>query len=153
MLLRAGVEDQFVSRDAGVAHRARHVVRRAVDDEVAEEGLALPEGAVEGFARVQLVEAVEKVLLGVGEELLQVRGGGFGGQLALVAEVEAFVAVAVDEERGFGEVAALPFVAWEVADQVAVYGGAVVEVSVAVDAQRLGVVGVEVRLLGCGLQG
>ena len=60
------------------------------------------------------------MLLGVGEEFLQVRGCALGGQLTLVAEGIAFVAVAVDEEGDFGEVALLPFVAWEVADHVSV---------------------------------
>ena len=50
--LGAGVEDELVSRDAHVAHRAGHVVRRTIDDEVAEEGLALPESAVKGIGRV-----------------------------------------------------------------------------------------------------
>lgn len=74
------------------------------------------------------------------------------GQLALVAEDVAFVAVAVDEEGHFGEVPLFPFVAGEVADDVAVDGGAVVEVAVAVDAW-LSFVGRDVGLLGCGFEG
>ena len=77
--LGTGVEDEFVSRDAHVTHRASHIVRRTIDDEVAEEGLALPESAVERVGRVQLVESIEEVLLGVGEEFLQVRGCALGG--------------------------------------------------------------------------
>jgi hypothetical protein len=119
--LGAGVKDELVSRDSHVTHRAGHVIRRTVDDEVAKECLALPECAVERIFRVQLVQPIEEVLFGVGEEFLQVRCGALGGQLALVAEAIAFVAVAVDEERSFGEVALLPFVAWEVADDVSVY--------------------------------
>ena len=120
MKLGAGIEDELVSRDTHVAHRASHVIRRAGDDEVAEERLALPEGAVEGIGRVELVESVEEALLGVGEELLQVHLCPCGGQLALIAEAVAFVAVAVDKEGGFGEVALLPFVAWQVADDIPV---------------------------------
>jgi hypothetical protein len=52
VFLGTGVEYELVSRDAHVAHRARHVVSRAVDDEVAEEGLALPESAVVRVCRV-----------------------------------------------------------------------------------------------------
>lgn len=70
VLLAAGVEDELVSRHAHVAHRAGHVVRGAVDDEVSKNGLALPESAVERICRVQLVETVEEVLLGVWEQLL-----------------------------------------------------------------------------------
>ena len=44
--VRAGVEDELVGWLAGVGHCAGHVVGRAVDDEVAEEVLALPESAV-----------------------------------------------------------------------------------------------------------
>ena len=44
--LRAGVEDELVRWLAGVGHRAGHVMGWAVDDEVAEEILALPESAV-----------------------------------------------------------------------------------------------------------
>lgn len=120
MKLGAGIEDELVSRDAHVAHRASHIVSRAGDDEVAEERLALPESAVEGICRVKLVESVEEALLGVGEELLQVRLCPCGGQLTLVAEAVAFIAVAVDEEGRFGEVALLPFVARQVADDVSV---------------------------------
>lgn len=121
MLLGAGIEDELVRRDAHVAHRAGHVVRGAVDDEVAEDCLALPESAVVRIRRVELVQTVEEVLLGVWEELLQVHCSSCGGQFALVAEVESFVTVAIDEERGFGEVALLPFVAREVTDDVSVY--------------------------------
>lgn len=95
--LGASVEDQLVSRDACVAAGGSHVVGWAVDDEVAEERLALPESAVVGFGRVELVQAVEEVLLGVREQLLQVCGRALGSQDALIAEGEAFVAVAVDQ--------------------------------------------------------
>ena len=44
--LRAGVEDEFICWLAGVGHCAGHVVGWAVDDEVAEKILALPESAV-----------------------------------------------------------------------------------------------------------
>lgn len=52
-----------------VDHRRRHVVRRAVDDEVAEPGLALEEGAVEGAAWVQAVQAREEGRPRGGEEV------------------------------------------------------------------------------------
>jgi hypothetical protein len=45
--LRPGIEDEFVRRQSRVRHRAGHVVSRTVDDEITEEGLALPEGAIE----------------------------------------------------------------------------------------------------------
>lgn len=53
--LGASVEDQLVNRDACVAASGSHVVGWAVDDEVAEERLALPESAVVSFGRVELV--------------------------------------------------------------------------------------------------
>ena len=53
--LGAGVEDQLVCRDACIAASGSHVVRRAIDDEVAKERLALPESAVVSFGRVELV--------------------------------------------------------------------------------------------------
>jgi hypothetical protein len=120
VLLGSSIEDELVSRDAHVAHRASHVISRAIDNEIPKDRLALPESAVERIGRVKLVQPIEEVLLSIREELSQVRCGAFGGQLALVTKVKAFVAVAVDEERGFGEVALLPFVAWEVADDVSV---------------------------------
>jgi hypothetical protein len=74
---------------------------------------------------------------------------------ALVAVVVAFVPVVVDEQRDFGEVALLPLVAGEVADDVAVDGGAVEEVAESVELGR-GVICVDVGLLcgcfeGCGV--
>jgi hypothetical protein len=77
--LGAGVEDELVRWNTHVAHRAGHVVGGTVDDEVAKECLALPEGAVERIFRVQLVQPIEEVLFGVGEEFLQVRCGALGG--------------------------------------------------------------------------
>jgi hypothetical protein len=71
---------------------------------------------------------------------------------ALVAVVVAFVAVVVDEKWDFGEVALLPFVAGEVADDVAVDGGAVEEVAEGVEWGG-GVVGVYVGLLGGCFEG
>jgi len=53
--LRAGVEDELVRWLAGVGHRAGHVIGWAVDDEVAEEILALPESAVVRLQGVELV--------------------------------------------------------------------------------------------------
>ena len=44
--LCAGIEDEFICWLAGVGHCAGHVVGWAVDDEVAEKILALPESAV-----------------------------------------------------------------------------------------------------------
>lgn len=151
VLLRAGIEDQLVSRDTPVAHCARHVVSRTVDDEITEQRLALPESAVVGIGWVELIQTIEKVLLGVGEELLQIHLCALGRQLALVAEVETFIAVTVDYEGHLGEVSLLPFVAGEVADDVSVDGGAVVEIAVAIDADWLCLVSGDVRLLGCGL--
>jgi hypothetical protein len=40
-----------------------------------------------------------------------------------------YVAVVIDDQRDFGEVALLPFVAGKIPDQIAVYGRTVVEVS------------------------
>lgn len=47
--LRAGVEDELVRWLAGVGRRAGHVIGGAVDDEVTEEILALPESAIVRF--------------------------------------------------------------------------------------------------------
>jgi len=66
--LGAGVEDQFPGRQAPVRGRGRHVVGRAVDDEVAEDLLALEEGAVEGGGGVEVVEAGEEGLFCKGED-------------------------------------------------------------------------------------
>ena len=66
--LGAGVEDQFPGRETPVRGRGCHVVGWAVDDEVAEDLLALEEGAVEGAGWVQVVEAVEEGLFCKGEE-------------------------------------------------------------------------------------
>jgi hypothetical protein len=44
--LRASIEDELIRWLTGVGHCAGHVVRRTVDDVVAEEVLALPESAV-----------------------------------------------------------------------------------------------------------
>jgi len=52
----------------------------------------------------------------------------------------------VDEQGDFGEVALFPFVTGEIADDVAVNGGAVVEVAESVEAWR-GVIGVYECLL------
>ena len=79
MSLVAGVEDQLVCRNAGVATGGCHVVGWTIDDEVAEERLASPESAVVGFGRIELVQAIEEVLLGVGEQLLEVCGCALGG--------------------------------------------------------------------------
>ena len=75
--LRARGEGQL--EDGGgvgevVRHRRGHVVGRAVDDEVAEPGLALEEGGVVGVARVQLVESAEEGGEGGGEEVLRLLG-------------------------------------------------------------------------------
>jgi len=84
--LGPGVEDELVGCEARVGGCGGHVVRRAVDDEVAKELLALEECAVIGRAGVELVEAVEEGLFGVGEEGHGVRsdlhfgGGGFVGE-------------------------------------------------------------------------
>lgn len=67
MQLTASVEDEFVRRHASIAHSAGHIVGGAGDDEIAKEGLTLPERAVEFTNRIKLVEAVEERLLGVGE--------------------------------------------------------------------------------------
>lgn len=120
MQLTPSIEDKFIRRHASIAHSARHIVGGAGDDEIAKEGLTLPERAVEFTNRIQLVEAVEERLLGVGEQLLQIGRGALLSQLALVAEDVAFVAVAVDEEGHFGEVPLFPLIAGEVADDVAV---------------------------------
>jgi hypothetical protein len=59
----------------------------------------------------------------------------------------------VDEQRDFGEVALLPLVAGEVADDVAVDGGAVEEVAESVEGWGGGVVSVDVSLLGGCFEG
>jgi len=68
--LRASVENKLIRWLAGVGHCAGHVVSRTVDDIVAEEVLALPESAVVGFERVELIQPVEERLLGNWEESL-----------------------------------------------------------------------------------
>lgn len=47
--LRAGIKDELVRWLACISHCAGHVISRAVDDEVAEDILALPESAVVRF--------------------------------------------------------------------------------------------------------
>lgn len=63
-----------------------------------------------------------------------------------------YVTVVVDEQRDFCEVALLPFVTGQVADQVAVYRRAVVEVTECVEA-GVRIVGINVCLLCCYFQG
>lgn len=92
------------------------------------------------------------MLLGVREQLLQVCRGSFGSRYTLVTKVEALVPVAVDQHGYFGEMALLPLVAREVANDVAVDTWPVVEVSKAINALRLRVVGVDVCLLARNLQ-
>lgn len=152
VLLRAGVEYQLVSRDAPVTHGTGHVVCWTIDDEVAKQGLTLPESAVVGICRIELIQTIKEVLLGIWEELLQIHLRALGCQLGLIAEVEAFVAVAVDDEWHFSEVSLLPFVAGKVTDDVSIDGGTVVEITVAIDADWLRFVCGDVRLLSCGLQ-
>lgn len=152
VLLRAGVEDQLVSRDTPVTHGTGHVIRWTVDDEIAKQGLTLPEGTVVGIGWIKLIQTIEEVLLGIWEELLQIHLRALGCQLGLIAEVEAFVAVAVDDEWHFGEVSLLPFVAGKVTDDVSINRGTVVEIAVAIDADWLCLVGGDVRLLSRGLQ-
>jgi hypothetical protein len=52
MFLRARVENQFIRRHALIRHRASHIVRRTINNEIPEKRLALPESAVEGLGRV-----------------------------------------------------------------------------------------------------
>jgi hypothetical protein len=59
----------------------------------------------------------------------------------------------VDEQGNFSEVALLPLVAGEVADDVAVDGGAVEEVAESVEGRGRRVVGVYVGLLGGCFEG
>jgi hypothetical protein len=49
MQLRASIKDEFVRRQALVSHCTGHIVRRAVDDIVSKEILALPESTVVRF--------------------------------------------------------------------------------------------------------
>jgi hypothetical protein len=49
MQLRASIEDEFIRRQALVSHCTGHIVRRAVDDIVSKEILALPESTVVRF--------------------------------------------------------------------------------------------------------
>jgi hypothetical protein len=49
MQLCASIKDEFIRRQALVSHSAGHVMRRAVNDVVPEEILALPESAVIRF--------------------------------------------------------------------------------------------------------
>jgi hypothetical protein len=49
MQLRASIKDEFVCRQALISHSTSHVIRRAVDDVVSKEILALPESAVVRF--------------------------------------------------------------------------------------------------------
>lgn len=97
MELVSSVEDHFVRWDALISHGGCHVTSWAVNDKVTEERLALPESAVEGFGWVELIQAVEEMLLSIREQLLEVCCCALGGQDALVAEGESFVALAVDQ--------------------------------------------------------
>jgi hypothetical protein len=49
MQLRPSIKDEFIRRQALVSHCTGHIMRRAVDDVVSEEILALPESAVIRF--------------------------------------------------------------------------------------------------------
>lgn len=154
MQLRASIKDEFIRRQALFSHCTGHIMRGAVNNVVSEEILALPESAVVRFYWVELVESVEERFLRDGEEGLQVCLSFGDGGYALVAIVVAFlvgalvevlvccfgwrfgsvdistyVAIVIDDQRDFGEVALLPFVAGKVPDQIAVYGRTVVEVS------------------------
>jgi hypothetical protein len=89
--LRARIEDELIRRQPGVCHCRSHVCGWAVDDIVAEEILALPERAVIGLERVELVETGEERRFGGGEEGLQVGLGFGGGGDGAVAVVIAFL--------------------------------------------------------------
>lgn len=130
--LVAGVEDHVIRWNTLTGHSGCHVTSWAVDDKVAKERLALPESAVIGFVQVELMQAIEELLLHVGEQSLEVRRCTLSGQHALVAEGESLVIVAVDQQWDFGEIAFFPFVAGQVTNDIAVYVRAVVGISVAV---------------------
>jgi hypothetical protein len=151
--LRPGVENEFVRRQARVGHSGCHVVSRTVDNEIPKERLTLPESAVESIPRVKLVQTIEKRRRRGRPQSLQIGLRLARRCNALVAVVVAFVAVVVDEQGNFSEVALLPLVAGEVADDVAVDGGAVEEVSEGVEGRGGGVVGVYVGLLGGCFEG
>ena len=73
------IEDHFVRWDAFIGHGGSHVVGWAVDDEIAKERLTLPEGTIVGSGRVELVQTIKEVLLGVREQLVEVCGCTLGG--------------------------------------------------------------------------
>jgi len=126
VFLGAGIKDQFVCWNAPISDCRSHVVCHAVDlhissatsfqsapnalrrttyDKVPKDSLPLEERRVEVTSRIQLVEASEEGVLGVGEEDLQVGGLVGHGALGLIGEEETFVAFSVDEKGNFGEVA------------------------------------------------
>lgn len=72
--LIAGIEDHLVCWDAFIGHSGNHIVSVAVDYEVSQERSALPERAIVSFGWVELVQAIEEVLLSVGKQLLKIRG-------------------------------------------------------------------------------
>ena len=146
--LATGTEDQFVHGLAPIRDRGGHVVGGTVYDEVAEQGLALEEGAVVVISGIQLVKSGEEGLLCGREEGLEVRGLLEYGGLRLVGEDRAFVAVAVDEERHLAEVTLLEFVGWEVTNDIAIDTWSVVEVAVPIVHLWHGVITLEVRCLG-----
>jgi hypothetical protein len=73
MELVAGVEDHFVRWYALASHSGSHTVRRAVNDEVAEQLLALPESVIVGFGQVELswYKRSEKCCLALGKSCLR----------------------------------------------------------------------------------
>ena len=73
------------------------------------------------------------------------------GMFAWECGLWTYVTVVVDEQRDFGGVTLLPFVTGQVADQVAVYRRAVVEVTECVEA-GVRIVGINVCLLCCYFQ-
>ena len=86
MQLRPGIENEFIRRQAPVGDGSCHIVRWAVDDIVAVDGLALEESGVEGAGWIHLVKPSEEGVLGVWEDDLEIRRLFCDGSLRLIAE-------------------------------------------------------------------
>lgn len=152
MQLRPGVENELVRRQTRVRNSSSHPLRRAINNEIPEKILPLPERTVILLSGIKHLQPIEKRPFRRRPESLQICPRVFGGSDALVPVIVPFVAVVVDEQRDFGEVAAFELSAGEGFEGFAVDGGAVVEVSESVEAGGRGV-GVYVGLLGGCFEG
>ena len=103
----------------------RHIIRRARNERISKDLLALEHTRVEVGRRVQLEQTLEESLASIRPQLCEISCDFCGCIERLVREREAFVAFVVHEHGDLGEVAGEEFAGGEVADDVAVDEGAV----------------------------